>query len=112
MQIDAHGVPKAMTGSFAIVADTFDHHVNTGFTYWFVDIATPWKYLLVLTGVDVKLLQYCQNLVRCHRRFFMQFSGSGHGAFFSSNSCTEKFSQLNGCIHAESPPALRKAGIQ
>lgn len=33
IQIDAHGVLKAMTGSLAIVADTFDHHVNTGFTY-------------------------------------------------------------------------------
>lgn len=45
MQNGTHGVPKAMTGSFAIVTDTFDHHVNTGFTYWFVDVATPWKYL-------------------------------------------------------------------
>ena len=63
MQNGAHSVAKAVSGSFTIVADTFDNHVDTGFTHRFVDVAAPWKHELILTGISAELQQDRQNLV-------------------------------------------------
>src|SRR5690606_28046612 len=63
MQNGTHGMPKTVAGSLAIITDAFDHHVDTGLTHRFVDIAAPWKYQLVLTSVGTEFLQDRQNLI-------------------------------------------------
>src|SRR5690606_32533132 len=63
MQNSTHDVPEAVAGSLASITDAFDHHVDTGLTHRFVDIAAPWRYQLVLTSVGTEFLQDRQNLI-------------------------------------------------
>ncbi|SCM54491.1 hypothetical protein BN1044_03998 [Hafnia alvei] len=49
---------ESVTSSVTILADMFDHYVNTGFTHLFDDVTALRKFPLVLTSAGTEFLEY------------------------------------------------------